>query len=146
MDSYYPPQSFYFSVSIGGSEMTFKEASGFDVETEIEEIAEGGQNNYKHRVPGRTKYANLILKRGTAIQDSDILDWVSDSLQGGHSRRIKTKTVQVSLLDEKTGNPLMTWSFNRAFPIKWKVSDMNAEESAISIETVEFAFQDYKVN
>ena len=50
------------------------------VETEVFEWEEGGQNGYKLRLPGRLKYSNLVLKRGLALLD--LWDWFSQTAEG----------------------------------------------------------------
>ena len=42
-----------------------------------DDIKEGGQNEYIHRLPGRLKWSNLVLKRGTT--DSNLFDWFKAS-------------------------------------------------------------------
>src|SRR2546423_852925 len=69
------------SINVAG----FSECSGLQVETEIFEWEEGGRNNYKHRLPGRAKFSNLVLKRGIAT--ADLWSWYQDSIQGKIKRR-----------------------------------------------------------
>ena len=38
--------------------------SGLSVEYDVEEFKEGGENRFTHKLPVRTKYADLVLKRG----------------------------------------------------------------------------------
>ena len=52
---------------------------------------------------------------------------------------IEPKTINVFLLDEKH-EPLQSWNIKNAYPIKWNVSDFNAEESKIVIETLELTY------
>ncbi|MEI7926440.1 MAG: phage tail protein, partial [Chloroflexota bacterium] len=52
---------FIFSVD-GLSIGTFMEVRGLSVEVEVQSIEEGGQNEFSHRVPGRMKWPNLVLK------------------------------------------------------------------------------------
>jgi len=54
--------------------INFNRVSGLSVNLEPEEIAEGGENRFKHKLPIRTKYANLVLKRGLLI-DSGVIEW-----------------------------------------------------------------------
>ena len=37
--------------------------------------------------------------------------------------------------------PLMFWSFENAYPIKWEVSGFNSQESSIVTETLEFTYE-----
>ena len=143
MSEIYPPVSFYFELSFSGvtakSEAAFKEVSGITMEMGIEEIAEGGVNGYKHRVPTTAKFSNLVLKRGLVPKGSDVATWCTNTLSGGLEEAIETKTIVVKLLDE-TGAPLKSWSFANAWPVKWAIADFNSMNNDIAIETLEFSY------
>ena len=68
---YVPPPVFAFRVDIDGAESdtSFQEVSGLEVQFETEDVVEGGQNRFVHRLPTRTKYSNLLLKRGFGIAE-----------------------------------------------------------------------------
>lgn len=148
MSEFYPPVSFYFQLSFSGIsgniDASFKEASGISVEMGIDEIAEGGINGYKHRVPTTAKFPNLVLKRGLVAKNSAVIKWCSDTLNGGLEETIETKNIVVHLLNEE-GSPLKSWSFVNAWPVKWSVSDFNSMNNEIAIETLEFAYSYFKV-
>jgi len=146
MSDAYPPVAFYFRLSFdevnSGVDASFKEVSGITMEMGTEEITEGGNNNYKHRVPTSVKFSNLVLKRGLVPKDSAIVDWVLDTLGGGLAEAIETKTIMVSLLNEN-GDPLNSWSFANAWPVKWSTSDLNSMNNELVIETLEFSYSQF---
>lgn len=147
MSEFYPPVSFYFQVSVqggSGSDTSFKEVSGLSVEMGLEEIAEGGVNGYKHRVPTTAKYSNLVLKRGLVAKNSALATWCTSTLGGNLEETIETKTVIVKLLDEN-GSPLKSWNFVNAWPVKWAMSDLNSMNNEIAVETLELAFSYFEV-
>jgi len=143
MSGDYPPVSFYFQLTFSGvsgkTEASFKEVSGITMEMGIEEIAEGGVNTFKHRVPTTAKFSNLVLKRGLVAKNSALAKWCLDTLGNGLEETIETKNIIVNLLDEN-GTPLKSWSFVNAWPVKWAVSDFNSMNNEIAIETLEFAY------
>ncbi len=143
MKTYYPPAGFYFTVSFAGikgkKDASFKEVSGLHLEMGVEEIAEGGENRFKHRVPAAAKFQNIVLKRGLVRPNSEVAIWAFNSIGGGLSKALKPKNLTISLLNEK-GNPTMTWSFVNAWPVKWEVGPLNSMENALSVETMEFAY------
>jgi phage tail-like protein len=143
MSNTYPPVAFYFRLSFDGdasnADASFKEVSGITMEMGTEEITEGGNNNYKHRVPTSVKFSNLVLKRGLVPKDSAVIQWCIDTLSGGLSSAIVTKTILVSLLDENA-NPLNSWSFANAWPVKWSASDLNSMNNELVIESLEFSY------
>lgn len=148
--NYFPPGSFYFRVELDGSgtaiDNQFQEISGLEVEQETTDIKEGGLNDFVHRVPVRIKYNNLVLKRGLAVIDSDLVSWIQERLHPELqlTGRVETRDLRVILMDEKR-NDIRSWSFTRAYPVKWSVSNLNAQESSIAIETIEFSYQSYNV-
>lgn len=147
MSSEYPPVAFYFRLSFdgaaSGSDASFKEVSGITMEMGTEEITEGGNNNFKHRVPTSVKFSNLVLKRGMVSKDSPLVDWCIKTFGGGLAEYVETKNIVVSLLDEN-GDPIKAWSFANAWPVKWAASDLNSMNNEVAIETLEFSYSYFK--
>lgn len=140
MATYYPPVSFHFKVEFNGIrsqeiDTQFQSVSGLSVDIETEEFAEGGENRFKHKFPVKTKFPNLVLKRGM-VTDSKLIDWCRDAIE---SFKFKPIDLTVQLLNEKH-EPLVTWNVVHAYPIKWAVADFNAEENNLSVETIELSY------
>lgn len=135
---------FYFSLSIGGqggdSDAAFSEISGLSKELNVEEVASGGENRFKYRLPTTVKFPNLVLKRGMTTAGSPLLQWCSKTLDNGLAIAIEPKDVIVKLLNDQ-GEPAMTWSFVKAYPVKWAASDLSADKGEVMIETIELAYQ-----
>ena len=147
---FFPPAAFYFDVEIpgGGSlDGSFQEVSGIEVESDVEEINEGGQNDFVHRVPGRNKYKNLVLKRGLLYKGSGLTKWCKKRFDESLnlSGRVGVKDITVHLNNEK-GDPIFTWTFHRAYPVKWSIGGFNSQENAVSVETIEFAFSHFSTS
>lgn len=144
---YVPPPVFAFRVEIDGAEgeIGFQEVSGLQVEFETEDVAEGGQNRFVHKLPTRTKYANLMLKRGVVTGDSAFGAWVSHALSGELVRQGGHKTVVVKLLNDKR-QPLMAWTVFDAYPLRWEHSGLNAMGNDVLIETVELSYRFFQRN
>ena len=62
----------------------FMEVSGLQVDVDVEEVQEGGENNYVHKLPGRMTWPNIVLKRGVTQNDS-LLTWLNKSSGEGFS-------------------------------------------------------------
>ncbi|MBU3699177.1 MAG: phage tail protein [Candidatus Kapabacteria bacterium] len=141
---YYPPLAFYYKVEFAFSKNSgdarFQSASGLTVEYEFETYKEGGENRFEHKLPVRTKYSDLVLKRGM-LTDSSVIDWM---LKAFRDREFEPADVNVILLNEK-GEPLRTWKLAHVLPKKWSVSDFDAGSNAIVIETLELSYQYYSV-
>ncbi len=140
MSTYYPPVGFHFKVEFNGittqdTDFQFQSVAGLTVDIETEEFSEGGENRFKHKFPVRTKFPNLVLKRGM-VTDSKLIDWCRDAIE---SFQFAPVDLTVKLLNEEN-NPLVTWNVVRAYPVKWNVSDLSAEESKIVVETIELSY------
>ena len=142
MSNYYPPLGFHFKVEFANlkSEFEFQSVSGLTLELDTEEIAEGGENRFKHTLPVRAKFPNLVLKRGL-LADSSLVKWCRDAIEDFN---ISPTDITISLLNEEH-EPLMTWNVVHAYPLKWAMADFNAEESKLVIETIELAYNYFKI-
>lgn len=145
MEKDYPPIGFHFSVefptvSTDATDQKFKSVSGLTVDVDTEEITEGGENRFKHHVPVRTKYPNLVLKRGL-LTNSKVIDWVRKAVE---DFKFKPTNIVVKLLNEEH-QPLVTWNIVHAYPVKWSVSEFDAEKSELVIETLELTYNYFKV-
>lgn len=141
MASYYPPVGFHFKVEVlglpaNGNDVRFTEVSGLSVELATEEVAEGGENRFLQKYPARTKYPELVLKRGL-LPSSEVLGWIRQCVD---ELRIEPKNIDVKLLNEEH-QPLLTWHVVKAYPTKWAVSDLNATSNAVVVETLQFFYQ-----
>lgn len=141
---YYPPWSFYykveFSISQDKNDVRFQSVSGLSVEYDYENYKEGGENRFEHKLPGRTKYADLVFKRGM-LTDSKVTDWF---LRAFREREFKPADINIILMNEK-GEPLRTWKVAHAVPKKWSVSDLNANDNAIVVETMELTYRYFTI-
>lgn len=142
MADYYPPLGFHFKVEFTGftGEFEFQSVSGLTVSIDTEEIAEGGENRFKHKIPVRTKYPNLVLKRGLLV-NSEIISWCRSAMEDFDFLPVD---IVVKLLNEKH-EPLLSWNVVHAYPVKWSISDFNAEENKLVIETLELNYNYFNV-
>ncbi|MBD2563971.1 MULTISPECIES: phage tail protein [Nostoc] len=141
MPNYYPPVGFHFKVEVLGlsandNDVRFSEVSGLAVEMGTEEITEGGENRFIQKFPTRAKYPDLVLKRGLML-NSKLITWIRECIE---DYNIRPKNIDINLLNEKH-EPLLTWHVINAYPTKWAVSDFNASNNAVVIETLQFFYQ-----
>jgi phage tail-like protein len=141
---YYPPVGFHFKVEFVGigndNDIRFQSVSGLTIEYDTESFKEGGENRFEHKLPLRTKYADLSLKRGM-LTDSKVIEWC---LKAFVNREFKPVQVNVLLLNEKH-EPIKRWEVIDAWPKKWSVSDLNAQENGIVVETLDLAYKYFNV-
>src|SRR3954467_9970405 len=106
----YPPVAFHFVVGFDGvpsdskwpdADASFQEVSGIQVKFGTEDVAEGGVNQFVHRLPKPPTYSNLVLKRGVVVLPSPLAAWVAATLGSLLSSPIKPRDVFDTLRNEK---------------------------------------------
>ena len=141
--STYPPVSFYFQVVFtdnGDSvDTSFSEVSGLSLEIGTEDVEEGGENRFVHKLPKAAKHGNLILKRGIAEMSSPLVTWCQSVLEGDMSSPVTSMVVMVYLMDEERF-PIRAWMCDNAYPVKWEVDGFNSTKNEVAIETIELAY------
>jgi len=127
----------HFWVQIDGVEIAgFSECSGLTIETEVYEYMEGGLNTRTHKLPVRTKYGNITLKRGLD-PGQDLYRWYMASIDGLPNKR---KNISIMIYGPKpSGEPVKKWDLAEAWPVKWTGPDMKTDAGAVAVETIEFA-------
>jgi phage tail-like protein len=125
-----------FYVQVGGlTQAVFTELSGLQIETEVFEYQEGGNNSYAHRLPGRSKVSNITLKRGIT-HNNELFKWCRDITVG----KVDKRNVSVLMFDTE-GNEIARWDFLKAFPVKWSGPQFQAEGRNTAIESLELAHE-----
>lgn len=125
-----------FWVQIQGVEIAgFSECTGLSVETEVTEYAEGGNNTFTHKLPGRAKYSNITLRRGID-PGQDLFRWFVAAMDGVPNKR---KNISIMVYGPKGGAPVKQWDLLQAYPVKWSGPDMKTDAGATAVETLEFA-------
>ncbi|MCG8700913.1 MAG: phage tail protein [Bacteroidales bacterium] len=121
----------------------FQKVSGLSTEVQLETINEGGQNLFAHRLPTRANYNNLVLERGysTSVIPSPLnLDFINT-----FSRfKFNPSHVFVMLFNE-TGIPIGSWLFTQAYPVRWSVSDLDAQANSVVIDSMELAYTRFRI-
>lgn len=137
-----PPVGFYFMVSFLAAgilpnpiDVRFQSVSGISATMQTQEVQEGGENLSVIRLPTRMTYGNLTLKRGMMI---------GSPLNVEFNLAMSTLTFQpgsvlVILLNAKD-TPVSSWLFKETYPLSWAVSDLDATQSSVVIDTMELSY------
>lgn len=124
-------------------DVQFQSISGLSVDYEMETIKEGGENWFEHVIPTRTKYPDLILKRGIIRpKDSGLTVWCQKAFD---NMEFKPINLDVRLLNQEH-QPLLLWKVFHAYPKSWKFSDLSAEKGEILIETMELNYNFFRMD
>ena len=131
-----PYGNYNFLIEIDGiTRAAFHVVSGFDSTIDVIEHREGGDNISPRKLPGQTKYSNIVLKWGLSI-DVDLVTWHQQAVDGD----IQRKNGSIVLLDRR-GQEVARWNFVNAWPSKWTGASLNAEGHDVAIETLELAHE-----
>jgi phage tail-like protein len=130
---------FSFSVDIAGvgTNLSFQEVSGLDLDTQATGPRGGKTKNISTiDLPGIHTSGTVILKRGVVARDNAFFAW-ANAVERNMSKR---SSVTIRLLDEK-GRPTRTWTLHNAWPTKYDGPDLNATGTDVAIETLELAHE-----
>ena len=134
-----PYRAFRFRVEFDGIEHGgFARVKGMARETKVDSYREGGVNDHEHKFANITTFGNLVLERGLA---DDYLWWWHEQVISGS--QFKRRPIAVILHDE-TDQPVWRWLFERAFPVKWSGTDLDAVSSQMVVQSVEFAHHGFR--
>jgi len=137
------PVAFYFMVTFTDYssiwEVPFQEVSGIKTHMDVEEIREGGENRFVHKLPKQIKPDNLVLKTAVQTQDSPLVKWCKKTLESDFSKPIKPMDVHVMLLNHG-GQALMHWHIHNAYPVSWEIGAFQSTKNEVAIETLELAY------
>jgi phage tail-like protein len=140
----YPFTGFHFLVVFEifpqvPNDFRFQEVTGLTVDVNLDTYNEGGENRFVHRLPGRTKYGDLVLKRGMTLV-SGVTAWVVDAIENFN---YQPTNMLISLLNEDH-LPVSSWYITNAIPIKYDITGLNAEQNQIVIESLTLRYEYYK--
>jgi len=137
-------QRFHFQVQWGEDvHMNFSIVSGLKFRTQVIEYRGGQDLQYSTvKLPGRTKYDNIILKRGAVEGDISMYQWWrKNSLFNDNEKR----TIAIKLLNDKH-EPVLVWLLENAWPVSISYADLDANADTIMIESMELAFDSMAIS
>jgi phage tail-like protein len=115
----------------------FMHCSGLQVEFDVYDYHEGGNNDFVHRLPGAARYPPLVLSRGLTNEQA-LLKWFWATLTQADRKEV---TITLSY---GTGPP-RSWTFTDAFPVKWMGPQMDSNATDVAMESLEIAHTGLKM-
>ena len=135
-----------FLFEVDGVEIgRFMEVSGLEVTVGVEELEEGGENNYVHKLPGRMTWPNITLKRGITQNDT-LLSWLNKSSGeqfAASGNKLERSTAAITLIGP-SAQRLRAWEFDGAFPVKWKGPDFAVTSTDMATEELEITHHGFR--
>lgn len=130
----------FFKVEIDSIDMgTFHKCSGLKTETEIFEYQEGGENERVHKLVGQSRASNIVLANGYIV-DPALFKW-REEIAARPNDPIKRRSGSIIALARDGKTQLSRWNFQRAWPVRWEMSDFDATQGAASCEILELAVE-----
>jgi len=132
-----PFEALNFLVEIDGiTKAGFSEVTGLSVEIAAIEYREGNDDtNTVRKLPGLTKYTNIILKRGYT-SDLSLWNWMQDAING----KVVRAAMSITLLDASR-QAVLRWAVREAWPCKYSGPSLKAEGNDVAIETIEICHE-----
>lgn len=132
--SYNPALSWRFNVEIDGHAIgTFTGVDGLQAEYEVDEVKEGGNNDFVHKLPTRLKFTNVKLTRAVDQQSGPMAAWF-----GEQQRKVARHTASITAYDgSKT--VIAVWDLVGVIPLKYTGPKLDANGSTAATETLELA-------
>jgi phage tail-like protein len=135
-----PAIGFSFSLDVQGVVTGyFTDVSGLGSETEIVEhkITDGSGRDVIQKIPGRTKYTDVTLKRGVTSQ-MDLWEWRKKVEDGDIVGARKNATI--TMYDQSL-SAIAKWNIENAWPTKVSGPTMSSEGSTVTVEEVSITFE-----
>jgi phage tail-like protein len=111
----------------------FTELSGMSMTTEVMEFKEGGLNSRTHKLPTRSSYGNITLKRGMSYSWR-FWSWYQDTMNG----KVDPQNISIMLFSELAPMvPCRRWEIFDAYPIKWTGPSLVAKGGDYAFESIE---------
>jgi phage tail-like protein len=106
--------------------------------TDVIEYREGNEPPTPRKLAGLNRYGPLELQYGVTADGIALAEWYELVQQGkvDDARR----SIAVVLLDEE-GAPAARWEFRNAWPARYEAPTLDAERSAVAIETLEIVHE-----
>ena len=135
-----------FLFEVDGVEIgLFAAVRGLQVSSQTENLTEGGQNGYTHRMPGRLEWPNITFSRG--LTDADALfDWMNKTAgEGFAAAGIKiTRSTGAITAVASNGDRLRSWSLEGVFPVRWTGPDFATASDDPLTEELEIAHHGFR--
>jgi len=129
-----PLRNFRFRVEIEGIQTAgFSEVQIGATAFDVIEYREGTDPTHVRKLPGLTKYGNIILKRGIT-KSLELYQWHRQIVSG----QINRKNVAIVVIDE-SGADQARFQVSEAWPVKYDPSDLNGKGNEVLIELLELA-------
>jgi len=118
---------------------SFRKCFGLKSESEIFEYQEGGDNETVRKLIGPTKASNLVLTKGF-VSDPALFKW-RDEIASSGTNKIARRNGSVVALAADGKTEVGRWNFQKAWPVRWEMSEFDASTGQALCEILELAVE-----
>lgn len=124
-----------FKIEIEGvTQGAFMACDGLEARVDVIDFHDGDDLTARKR-PGRTRYANVVLRRGVTL-NTELWDWFSAVANG----RIERKAGSIILCGDD-GSEVFRYNFFEGWPCRWKSMELDAAGPGTLVEHLEIAVE-----
>ncbi|PZD70854.1 hypothetical protein C1752_08848 [Acaryochloris thomasi RCC1774] len=147
-----PSSRFGVELDLDGSNSTdgyFMDCSGINYTQDVIDFCEVTSNQWgnagkgqvvRTKLPGNAKSGHLTLRRGL-IKSMAIWDWLEIVEQGNWAK--KRKNCSLYFYDNNSTRTVHL-ELEAAWPISYKIGDVNSNDAQAALEEIEIAFEGFK--
>jgi phage tail-like protein len=128
--------SVFFRLTIADDDLgMFHTCDGLGATVEVEEYAEGGNNNFTWSLPSRITWSNITMTRPVTADSAKVLKWFNEVIKEADREDGEI----VALAPDLT--PIVSWQVMGIIPIRWQGPSFDPNQSQAAVETLEFAHE-----
>ena len=116
---------------------TFTSCQGLAAEYEVLEYAEGGENGFVHRLPGRLRFPNLVLSRAVDAASATVAAWFR------RQEEQVERTTAIVTAYHPDGRVVAAWVLAGVCPVRWTGPTLTAGGRTVMTETLELAHEGF---
>jgi phage tail-like protein len=130
----------FFRVEIDSIDSaSFRKCGGLKSESEIFEYQEGGDNETVRKLIGPTKASNIVLTKGF-VSDPALFKW-RDEIAASGTNKIARRNGSIVALAADGKTEVARWNFQKAWPVRWEMSEFDASTGQALCEMMEIAVE-----
>jgi phage tail-like protein len=136
-----PAPEWKYNIEIDGiSSGSFSECSGIKAEREVIPVKEGGRNNIIRKLPGRTTYGDITLRKGVTFS-IELWEWMMEGNTDGKVTRNDITIIHYSMYFNL---PARWYDLKNAYPVAWELSPLRADSNSLAMESLTLTFEHFE--
>ena len=124
-----------FKIEIEGvTQGAFAACDGLEARVDVVDFSDGDNLTARKR-PGRTRFANIVLRRGM-VNNTELWNWF-EAVTAGQIQRKAGSVIDCG----DDGNELFRYNFFEGWPCRWKSLELDADKPGTLVEEIEIAVE-----